>query len=128
LVRWAGAKRREFWSGKTAIVTGVGSGIGAALCRALAGADARVLCTDVDDVVATTGRLDPMLNNAGITIGGDTELLILDQWNALIDVNIRGVVHEVAAAYPQMVRQGHGHTVNTASMAGLAAAGESPVT
>ena len=65
-----------------------------------------------------------MFNNAGITWGGDTELLTLDQWNAIIDVNIRGVVHGVAAAYPQMVKQGHGHIVNTASMAGLAAAGQ----
>ncbi|WP_372481274.1 SDR family NAD(P)-dependent oxidoreductase [Mycolicibacterium lacusdiani] len=137
------------------MVTGAGSGIGAALCRALAGVGARVLCTDVDgdaaertatalgarsarldvtdaaavqacvdDVVAAAGRLDLMFNNAGITFGGDTELLTLDQWNAVIDVNIRGVVHGVAAAYPQMVRQGHGHIVNTASMAGLAAAGQ----
>ncbi len=65
-----------------------------------------------------------MFNNAGIVWGGDTELLTLDQWNAIIDVNIRGVVHGVAAAYPQMVRQGHGHIVNTASMAGLTAAGQ----
>jgi NAD(P)-dependent dehydrogenase (short-subunit alcohol dehydrogenase family) len=155
---WTGGQERSdrgVWSGKTAIVTGAGSGIGAALCRALAGAGVRVLCTDVDgdaaertaaalgarsarldvtdaaavqacvdDVVATAGRLDLMFNNAGITFGGDTELLTLDQWNAVIDVNIRGVVHGVAAAYPQMVRQGHGHIVNTASMAGLAAAGQ----
>ncbi len=136
-------------------MTGAGSGIGAALCRALAGAGAEVVCTDVDgdaaartanaldarsaaldvtdagavqecvdEVVGRAGRLDLMFNNAGITWGGDTELLTLDQWNAIIDVNIRGVVHGVAAAYPQMVRQGHGHIVNTASMAGLAAAGQ----
>jgi short-subunit dehydrogenase len=65
-----------------------------------------------------------MFNNAGIVWGGDTELLTLDQWNAIIDVNIRGVVHGVAAAYPQMIKQGHGHIVNTASMAGLTAAGQ----
>ncbi|MGV0836077.1 SDR family NAD(P)-dependent oxidoreductase [Mycolicibacterium thermoresistibile] len=143
------------FTGKQAIVTGAGSGIGAALCRALAAAGAEVLCTDidaataertaaaigarwsrldvtdpaavqaaVDDVVAHSGRLDLMFNNAGIVWGGDTELLTLDQWNAIIDVNIRGVVHGVAAAYPQMIRQGHGHIVNTASMAGLAAAGQ----
>lgn len=141
--------------GKQAIVTGAGSGIGAALCRALAGAGADVVCTDVDgaaaartaeplgarsarldvtdpvavqscvdEVVTRAGRLDLMFNNAGITFGGDTELLTLDQWNAVIDVNIRGVVHGVAAAYPLMVAQGHGHIVNTASMAGLAAAGQ----
>lgn len=142
------------FAGKQAIVTGAGSGIGAALCRALAAAGADVVCTDidadaaaatargigarwapldvtdaaavqqtVDDVVARAGRLDLMFNNAGISWGGDTELLTLDQWNAIIDINIRGVVHGVAAAYPQMLRQGHGHIVNTASMAGLTAAG-----
>ena len=146
---------RGFMRGKHAIVTGAGSGIGAALCRALVAAGADVVCTDVDgdaaartadalgarsarldvtdaaavqavvdEVVDRAGRLDLMFNNAGITWGGDTELLTLDQWNAIIDVNIRGVVHGVAAAYPQMVRQGHGHIVNTASMAGLAAAGQ----
>lgn len=140
-----------------AIVTGAGSGIGAALCRALVARGAHVLCTDVDadaarrtaaslgeraragrvdvtdaaavqyavdDVVARAGRLDYMFNNAGITWAADTELLTLDHWNSIIDVNIRGVVHGVAAAYPQMVRQGHGFIVNTASMAGLAAAGQ----
>ncbi|MGE2689693.1 SDR family oxidoreductase [Mycolicibacterium pulveris] len=142
---------------KQAIVTGAGSGIGAALCRALTDAGAHVLCTDVDadaaertaaglgprarasrldvtdasavqaavdDVVHDAGRLDLMFNNAGIVWGGDTELLTLEQWNAIIDVNIRGVVHGVAAAYPLMVRQGHGHIINTASMAGLTAAGQ----
>ncbi len=145
------------FTGKQAIVTGAGSGIGAALCRALVGAGADVLCTDVDsesaertasalgdrarsarldvtdaaavqatvdDVVARTGRLDLMFNNAGIVWGGDTELLSLDQWNAIIDVNVRGVVHGVTAAYPQMIKQGHGHIINTASMAGLTAAGQ----
>ncbi|OMB95392.1 short-chain dehydrogenase [Mycobacterium sp. NS-7484] len=142
-------------AGKQAIVTGAGSGIGAALCRALTAAGAEVLCTDidadaaaataaglgarsarldvtdaaavqdaVDSVVERAGRLDLMFNNAGIVWGGDTELLTLDQWNAIIDVNVRGVVHGVAAAYPQMIRQGHGHIINTASMAGLAAAGQ----
>jgi NAD(P)-dependent dehydrogenase (short-subunit alcohol dehydrogenase family) len=147
------------FTGKQAIVTGGGSGIGAALCRALVAAGADVVCTDVDgaaaaktaerltgpgtarpaavdvtdatavqaavdEVVARAGRLDLMFNNAGIAWGGDTELLTLQQWNAIIDVNIRGVVHGVAAAYPVMLRQGQGHIVNTASMAGLTAAGQ----
>lgn len=143
--------------GRYAIVTGAGSGIGAALCRALVEAGAHVLCTDidadaadrtaaalgprarsvrvdvtnadsvqaaVDDVVSRAGRLDLMFNNAGITWAADTEKLTLAHWNSIIDVNIRGVVHGVAAAYPQMIAQGHGHIVNTASMAGLAAAGQ----
>jgi NADP-dependent 3-hydroxy acid dehydrogenase YdfG len=70
---------------------------------------------------ACAGRLDLMFNNAGISWGGDTELPALDQRNAIIV--IRGVVHGVAAACPQMIRQGHGHIVNTASMAVRTAAG-----
>jgi NAD(P)-dependent dehydrogenase (short-subunit alcohol dehydrogenase family) len=145
------------FAGRQAIVTGAGSGIGAALCRALAREGAEVVCTDidgdaaarvaaalgdrahsarldvtdpaavqatVDEVVNRADRLDLMFNNAGIVWGGDTELLTLDQWNAIIDINIRGVVHGVAAAYPLMVQQGHGHIINTASMAGLTAAGQ----
>ena len=74
-------------------------------------------------MAADAGALDVMFNNAGISIGGETEELTLDHWNSIIDVNIRGVVHGVHAAYPVMVRQGSGHIVNTASMGGLMAAG-----
>ena len=86
--------------------------------------DAAGVHAAVEVVVDRTGRLDLMFNNAGIVWGGDSELLTLDQWNAIIDVNIRGVVHGVNAAYPRMIRQGGGHIVNTASMAGLTAAGQ----
>ena len=146
------------FGGKTAIVTGGGSGIGAALTRALAAAGRDVVCADLDEVAASrtaasvtgpgTARAaaldvtdaaavqalvdavepDLLFNNAGITFGGETEDLTLAQWNAIIDVNIRGVVHGVAAAYPLMVKRGGtgvsgGQIVNTASMGGLMAAG-----
>lgn len=65
------------------------------------------------------GRLDLVFNNADIAIAGPAEGLTLDHWNKAIDVNLRGVVHGVQAAYPMMLEQGHGHIVNTASLAGL---------
>jgi len=67
------------------------------------------------------GRLDFAFNNAGIGVGGLAEELTLEHWDRTIDVNLRGVVHGVHAAYPLMLAQGHGHIVNTASLAGLVA-------
>jgi NAD(P)-dependent dehydrogenase (short-subunit alcohol dehydrogenase family) len=65
------------------------------------------------------GHLDFVFNNAGVGMGGAAHDMTMAHWDRAIDVNLRGVVHGVVAAYPLMVRQGHGHIVNTASLAGL---------
>jgi NAD(P)-dependent dehydrogenase (short-subunit alcohol dehydrogenase family) len=83
--------------------------------------DAGAVQRAVDDVANDHGRLDYLFNNAGIAILGDARHMTLEDWTHLIDVNVHGVVHGVAAAYPIMIRQGFGHIVNTASVAGLAA-------
>jgi len=73
----------------------------------------------IKDTVRCTGRLDYVFNNAGIGISGPASLYKIKDWNQIIDVNLRGVVNGVQAAYQIMVTQGFGHIVNTASMAGL---------
>jgi NAD(P)-dependent dehydrogenase (short-subunit alcohol dehydrogenase family) len=73
----------------------------------------------IQGTLAQHGRVDFLFNNAGIGIGGDVRYYQIDDWYAVLDVNLRGVVNGVQAAYPVMVQQGYGHIVNTASMAGL---------
>lgn len=73
----------------------------------------------IAETVRAGGRIDYLFNNAGIGIGGEVDTLTLDDWTDVIDVNLRGVIHGVQAAYPVMLRQGSGHIINTASMAGL---------
>jgi NAD(P)-dependent dehydrogenase (short-subunit alcohol dehydrogenase family) len=73
----------------------------------------------VQETYQKEGRLDYVFNNAGIGIIGEARLYALEDWNRVLDVNLRGVIHGVQAAYPILLQQGFGHIVNTASMAGL---------
>ncbi len=81
--------------------------------------DAEAVASLVERVADDHGHLDFLFNNAGIAVAGPVSELTLAHWNRTIDVNLRGVVHGVVAAYPIMIRQGRGHIVNTASLAGL---------
>ncbi|MBC6461982.1 SDR family NAD(P)-dependent oxidoreductase [Actinomadura sp. HBU206391] len=94
-------------------------GPGKAFATALDVTDAVAVTDHYQAVKAEHGRLDLVFNNAGIAVGGLAEELTLDHWNKTIDVNLRGVVHGVHAAYPIMLEQGYGHIANTASLAGL---------
>ncbi len=73
----------------------------------------------IQDTVKRTGRLDYVFNNAGIGIGGSVEHYGIEDWHQILDVNLRGVINGVHAAYKVMIVQGFGHIVNTASLAGL---------
>ncbi len=81
--------------------------------------DAAAFRAVVDDLVAREGRIDVLFNNAGVGLAGEVADVGLDDWKRMIDVNVYGVVHGIAAAYPRMIAQGHGQIVNTASGAGL---------
>ena len=140
---------------KIAIVTGGGSGIGAALCEELGRSGAVVVAADINmegaqqvaasingsggraraahldvtqadvvrqlvtDTAAEHGRLDFMFNNAGIAVGGEFLDINLDHWRRVVDVDLWGVVNGSIVAYSLMAKQGFGHIVNTASLAGL---------
>ena len=76
----------------------------------------------VEATVARSGRIDLLFNNAGIGVAGEMDNYEPSDWDDVIDVNLRGVAYGVQVVYPRMVRQGSGHIVNTASVAGLVGA------
>jgi NAD(P)-dependent dehydrogenase (short-subunit alcohol dehydrogenase family) len=107
-------------SGAAAVARELGDrGPGSATSLSLDVADASGFARAVGGVNDEHGHLDLLFNNAGIGIGGPVEELTLAHWERTLDVNLRGVVHGVIAVYPLMVKQGFGHIVNTASLAGL---------
>ncbi|MCB9506356.1 MAG: SDR family NAD(P)-dependent oxidoreductase [Myxococcales bacterium] len=140
--------RRSPFAGEIALVTGAGSGIGAALCGALTQAGARVVATDLSlDALAPVpaelrARLDVteeggfarvaaeveaalgapigvLVNNAGIGLAGPIEATSMDDWRAVVEVNLLGVARGVDAIYPTMIARRAGTIINVASGAGL---------
>lgn len=146
--------------GKTAVVTGAASGIGAAIAAELAASGATVIVADLDQgkadaaakacgngaigatvdvadessvaalmalAVQKTGRLDYLVNNAGI--GGalaPTGEYPSDSWRQVIDVNLSGVFYGMRYAIPEMKKTGGGAIVNIASILGSVGFAQSP--
>jgi NADP-dependent 3-hydroxy acid dehydrogenase YdfG len=72
----------------------------------------------VDRAIALHGRIDVIINNAGLMPHSPLERGRIDDWNRMIDVNIKGVLHGIAAALPHMTAQKSGHIINVSSVAG----------
>lgn len=95
---------------------------------AAAGGKALALETDVTDrgqvrrlvdaAVEAYGRIDVIINNAGLMPQSLLEKLQVDEWDRMVDVNIKGVLYGIAAALPHMQRQKGGQIINVSSVAG----------
>jgi NADP-dependent 3-hydroxy acid dehydrogenase YdfG len=70
----------------------------------------------VDAAVAAHGRVDVIVNNAGVMPLSRLDALLVDQWDQMIDVNVRGLLHGIAATLPHFQRQGGGHFITVASI------------
>lgn len=134
------------FSGRTAIVTGASSGIGRASAEALVKAGFTVFGTSrkrvnngpvgvtmltadvtddesvkqlIGDVLAKTGRIDLLVNNAGLGMLGGAEESSVGQVQALFDVNVFGVMRMTNAVLPAMRQSGKGHIINMSSVLGI---------
>lgn len=93
---------------------------GKAAFRALDVTSAEDMRDFVRGAEAAYGQVDVIVNNAGVMPLSPLNSLKVDEWDRMIDVNIRGVLHGIAAVLPGMERQGHGQVINVSSIGGLA--------
>jgi 2-keto-3-deoxy-L-fuconate dehydrogenase len=129
-------------SGKTAVITAAGSGIGRASAEAFVRAGARVFAADIDagalqnlagceghaldvrdaraiaDFAQRIGKIDVLFNCAGSVPGGTVLTVDPDQWNAAFDLNVNSMYHMIRAFLPGMIAANAGSIINMSSVAG----------
>lgn len=111
-----GGRREDRIADVAAEITAVG---GTALHRGANVTRREDVASLVDFGVESFGRVDVFVNNAGIGPISRFDALRVSDWDAMIDVNLRGVLHGVAAVLPHFERQQSGHVINVVSTSGL---------
>jgi NADP-dependent 3-hydroxy acid dehydrogenase YdfG len=72
----------------------------------------------IDHIRKSSGSIDFLFNNAGVTQLGEAQNIPFDRWKWVLDINLMGVINGTQLVYPIMISQGGGHIINTASVAG----------
>ncbi|CAI8747168.1 NADP-dependent 3-hydroxy acid dehydrogenase YdfG [Pseudomonas sp. LAMO17WK12:I6] len=93
---------------------------GSAKARALDVTDLQSMQAFVTFAKAQHGKIDVIINNAGVMPLSPLASLKVNEWNQMLDVNVRGVLHGIAAVLPDMQAQGYGQVINISSIGGLA--------
>lgn len=111
-----GARRSERLERLAAEIHALG---GSARFRRLDVTDMADMQAFADFARAQFGRIDVIINNAGVMPLSPLSARKIDEWNQMLDVNVRGVLHGIAAVLPSMEAQGHGQVINVSSIGGL---------
>ncbi|WP_029009683.1 SDR family oxidoreductase [Azospirillum halopraeferens] len=93
---------------------------GTALVHPLDVTDRRSVAAFADAARAARGRVDAIVNNAGVMPLSLMASMKVEEWERMIDVNIKGVLYGIAAVLPEMTARGSGHIINIASIGALA--------
>lgn len=112
-----GARRTERLDKLVSEIQAVG---GSASARALDVTDLQSMHAFVAFAKTQHGKVDVIINNAGVMPLSPLASLKVNEWNQMLDVNVRGVLHGIAAVLPDMQAQGFGQVINISSIGGLA--------
>ncbi len=111
-----GARRTERLERLAAGIEGAGGSAGYRRLDVTSREDVQAFA---DAALEAYGRIDVIINNAGIMPLSPMASLKVEEWDRMVDVNIKGVLHGIAAVLPVMNRQGNGQIVNVSSIGGL---------